>query len=173
MAIVTHCEPPRYAFNFIAIVAGEESTSYRVVYRDNDAASIRTVGATFFWLKVEILLSAFFAAITLVISPLVAVWHQRRLLNCLPVCCMTLTGLCCLCGTITATTIYISLKNSINGGGQSNIEGHMGFQMFACLWLWLWTSWSAVGQWFCAAICCPGGHRKRRFEMRQRTSSLL
>jgi hypothetical protein len=73
---------------------------------------------------------------------------------------------------VTATSVYFKLRDAFNNDTRLNVEAHMGHQMFAWVWLGVFCSSTAASQWCCAAICCPGGHRKRRVEMRKPFAAL-
>ena len=158
-----------YFFNPIGIMAQELMAPYQIVFVQDEVDAIQTVQNNSDWLKAAFVITALFTGFTLVIGPLTGVWHQRRLLNCLPVGTMCIAALFMFMGAITATSVYFGLRDAFNNDFRLKVEAHMGHQMFAWVWLCVWTTWTAAAQWCCAAICCPGGHRKHRVEMRRRT----
>ena len=172
-AVITGCGPSgdSYFFDPIGIMATELLPPYSIVFVQPEVDAIQVIQNTASWLRAAFVITALFTGFTLLIGPLTGVWHQRRLFNCIPVGTMCFAALFWFMGAVTATNVYFKLRNSFNNDTRLNVEAHMGHQMFAWVWLGVWTSSTAAGQWCCAAICCPGGHRKRRIEMRKRLSS--
>jgi|SRR5277367_4520001 hypothetical protein len=173
-AVPTDCGPQTndYYFDPIGIMSTELLPPYTIVFVEAEVDAITTVHQNSSWLRAAFVITALFTGFTLLIGPLTGVWHQRRLMNCLPVGCMCIGAFFFFCGAVTATSIYFKLRNAFNNDTRLNVEAHMGHQMFAWVWLGVFCSSTAASQWCCAAICCPGGHRKRRVEMRKRITSL-
>lgn len=151
-------------------MAQELLPPYTIVFLQSEVDAIQTIQNTANWLRAAFVIAALFTGFTLVIGPMTGVWHQRKLFNCIPVGTMCFASFFWFLGAVTATNVYFKLRDSFNGDNRLQVEAHMGHQMFAWVWLGVWTSWTAGAQWCCAAICCPGGHRKRRIEMRKRMS---
>jgi hypothetical protein len=170
--VVTACgaQANGYSFDPIGIMANELRQPYTIVFVQPEVDAITAVQNSSGWLKAAFVITAIFAGFTLVIGPMTGVWHQRRLLNCIPVGTMCVAALFVFLGAATATNVYFKLRDSFNNDSRLHVEAHMGHQMFAWVWLCVWTSWTAAAQWCCAAICCPGGHRRRRIEWRRRIS---
>jgi hypothetical protein len=173
--VITDCGPHdnSYSFDPIAIMATELLPPYTIVFVQSEVDAIQTVGNNASWLRAAFVITAVFTGITLVIGPLTGVWHQRRLFNCIPVGTMCFASFFWFCGAVTATSVFFKLRNAFNDDTRLHVEAHMGHQMFAWVWLGVVVSWTAAAQWCCAAICCPGGHRKRRIEMRKRISLFI
>jgi hypothetical protein len=171
-AVPTECGPQSdsYYFDPIGIMSTELLPPYTIVFIQPEVDAITTVHNNASWLRAAFVLTAIFTGFTLLIGPLTGIWHQRRLMNCLPVGCMCIAAFFFFAGAVTATSVYFQLRNAFNNDTRLNVEAHMGHQMFAWVWLGVWCSSTAASQWCCAAICCPGGHRKRRVEMRKRIS---
>ena len=167
---VTDCSPQSsdYYFDPIAIMSSQLRSPYTIIFLEQEVEAIQEIQSTSGWLKAAFLITAIFTGFTLVIGPMTGVWHQRRLLNCLPVCTMCVAALFVFMGAVSATNVYLHMRNAFNNDTRLNVNAHMGHQMFAWVWLAVWTAWTAASQWCCAAICCPGGHRKRRIEWRKR-----
>jgi SUR7/PalI family len=159
-----------YSFDPISIMASELMQPYQIIFIQSEVNAIRTVKDNSSWLRAAFVISALFTGFALLIGPMTGVWHQRRLCNCLPVGFMCIATFFWFCGAVTATSVYFHLRDAFNNDTRLNVNAHMGHQMFAWVWLGVWTSWVAAAQWCCAAICCPGGHRKRRIEFRRRTT---
>jgi len=135
---------------------------YSIVFTQPEVNAIDKVHSSASWLRAAFVITALFTGFTLVIGPLTGVWHERKLLNCIPVGLMGIAAFFWFIGAITATNVYITLRNAFNNDARLHVEAHLGHQMFAWVWLGVWVSTSAAWLWCCAAICCPGGHRKRR-----------
>jgi hypothetical protein len=162
-----------YFFNPIGIMASELLAPYQIVFVQQEVDAITIVKNNSDWLRAAFVITALFTGLTLVIGPMTGVWHKRRLLNCIPVGTMCIAALFVFMGAITATSVYFGLRDAFNNDTRLNVEAHMGHQMFAWVWLCVWTSWTAATQWCCAAICCPGGHRRPRDEVHSCTSNLI
>jgi len=164
--ITTNCGPKEqgYYFDPISIMASELFYPYQIVFVQEEVDAIQTVHNNSDWLKAAFIITALFTGFTLLIGPLTGVWHERRLLNCLPVGTMCIAALFMFMGAVTATSVYFGLRDAFNNDFRLNVEAHMGHQMFAWVWLCVWTTSTAASQWCCAAICCPGGHRKHRIK---------
>ena len=163
-SFVTSCGPQtkNYYFNPIEIVATELLPLYTIVFLQQEADAIDIIRNTSNWLKAAFTISAICTGIALIMGILTGVWHERRLFNCFPVGCMCLSGLFWFGGAVSATNVYFTLRNSFNNDVELNVQAHMGHRMFSWVWLGFGTAWMALLQWCCAAVCCPGGHRKRR-----------
>ena len=146
---------------------------YKIVFVQEEVDAIQTVQNNAGFLKAAFVITAIFTGFTLVIGPLTGVWHERKLLNCLPVGTMCIAALFMFMGAVAATSVFFGLRDAFNNDFRLHVEAHMGHQMFAWVWLCVWTSSTAASQWCCAAICCPGGHRKHRMEMKKRTHPIL
>src|SRR5579859_584044 len=170
-ALVTGCGATSSAYSFdpISIMATELKSPYTIVFVQPELDAIQAVSAAAGWHKAAFVITAIFSGFTLIIGPLTGVWHQRKLFNCIPVGTMCVAAVFVFLAACTVTNVFFQLRDSFNDDTRLNVQAHMGHQMFAWVWLAVWTSWTAVGQWCCAAICCPGGHRKRRVEWRRRT----
>lgn len=174
-AYVTTCGPEvsGYYFDPISIMANELLPPYEIVFVQPEVDAIQTIHRNSGWLRAAFVITALFTGFTLLIGPLTGVWHERRMLNCIPVGTMCFAAFFWFLGAVTATNIYFKLRNAFNDDVRLHVQADMGHQMFAWIWLGFMTSWTAASQWCCAAICCPGGHRKRRIEMKKRTSLAL
>lgn len=169
-AQVTYCSPQSsiYFFDPISIISIELNPDYTIVFIQLEADAIARIHDNSGWLKAVFIIGAIFCGFTIILGCLTGVWHERRIFNCAPVFCMCFAIVFWLAGAITATNIYFKLRNIFSADIGLNIQGQMGRQMFAWIWLGFGFSLVAWSQWCCAAICCPGGHRKRRIEMRRR-----
>jgi hypothetical protein len=167
---VTYCgsETSGYFFDPITLIANELVPPYQIVFIQSQVDAITTVQNTSGWIKATFVLTALFTGFTLIIGPLTGVWRERKLLNCLPVCTMCIAALAVFMGAVSATAVYFQLRDAFNNDARLVVQAHMGHQMFAFVWLAVWTAWVAASQWCCAAICCPGGHRKKRITFKQR-----
>ena len=173
---MTDCFPggSNYYFDPIAIVSTQLLPPYTVVFIQTEVDATDKIHNTSNWLKSAFLLTAIFAAEAVIVGPLTRIWHQKRLVNCIPVCSMCIAAIFSFCGAVTATVVYFGLKNSFKDDIGLNIEADIGRQMFAWVWLGFGTSVIATSQWCCVAICCPGGHRRRRVdEVGKRTVTVL
>jgi len=169
-ADIEYCSPQSsgYSFDPISIISTELNPGYTIVFIQPEEDAITRIHDNSVWLKSAFIIGAMFYGFTLIFGCLTGVWSEAQILNCAPV-----LGMCCgiafwLAGAITATNIYFNLRNVFSADIGLNIEGHMGRQMFAWIWLGFGFSLVAWGQWCCAAICCPGGHRKRRIAWKKR-----
>jgi len=171
----TGCSPnsDSYSFDPISIMGSELMQPYEIIFIQSEVNAIKTLKNNSGWLRAAFVISALFSGFALVIGSMTAVCHERRLCNCLPVGFMCITSFFWFCGAVTATYVYFHLRDAFNNDTRLNVNAHMGHQMFAWIWLGVWTSSWAAGQWCCAAICCPGGHRKRRIEMRRRKTLIF
>jgi hypothetical protein len=169
-AIVTNCGPEdsEYYFDPIEIMFYELLPPYNITFIPTEVDAIKIIQNTSSWLRAAFVLSAMFTGFVLVIGSLTGVWHEIRLLNCIPVLIMCIASIFWFSGAVTATNVYFRLRNSFNDDLGLNVEAHMGRKMFIWVWLGVVVSWIATSQWFCTAICCPGGYRKRRIEMKKR-----
>lgn len=175
VAYVTYCAPQsaNYFFDPISIIANELLPAYTIIFVQPEADAIDLIRNNSSWLRAAFIISATFNGFAIILGSLTGIWHARKLFNCIPVVSMCVAVIFWLSGAITATNIYFRLRNSFNGDPGLNIEGHMGRQMFAWIWLGVGFSLIAWTQWCCAAVCCPGGHRKRRIELRKRMSEFI
>jgi SUR7/PalI family len=151
-------------------MASELVPPYTIIFVEDEVNAIQNLKNSSSWLRAAFVITALFTGFTLCIGPLTGVWRERRLFNCIPVGTMCIAAFFWFLGAVTATNVYLKLRNAFNNDDRLDVEAHMGHQMFAWVWLGVWTSSTAASQWCCAAICCPGGHRKKRIQFRKRTS---
>jgi SUR7/PalI family len=172
---VTNCGPKdsNYYFNPISIVSTEVLPPYTIIFLQQEADAISRIQDNSNWLKAAFIIATICTGTTVLIGPLTGIWHQRKLLNCIPVGCMCIAGIFWFSGAITATVIYTALRDSFNNDVELNIQAQTGRQMFVWVWLGAGTSCMSLAQWCCAAICCPGGIRKRRIEWRRRITGCV
>lgn len=149
----------------------ELKNPYTIIFLESEVQAIQEIQNTAGWLRAAFVITALFTGFTLVIGPMTGVWHERPMLNCVPVCTMCVASWFIFMGAVSATNVYLHMRNAFNNDTRLNVSAHLGHQMFAWIWLAVWTAWSAASQWCCAALCCPGGHRKRRFHWRKGTVS--
>jgi hypothetical protein len=145
----------------------ELMAGYSIVFVNPEVDAIKKVKDNASWLRAAFVITALFTGITLVVGPLTGVWHQRALFNCVPVGFMCTAAFFWFCGAITATNVYLTLRNAFNNDARLQVQANLGHQMFAWVWLGVWVSTVAAWLWCCAAICCPGGHRKRRIHRKK------
>lgn len=122
--VPTDCGPQSngYYFDPIGIMSTELLPPYTIVFVQAEVDAITTVHQNSSWLRAAFVITAIFTGFTLLIGPLTGVWHQRRLMNCLPVGCMCIGAFFFFCGAVTATSVYFKLRDAFNNDTRLNVE---------------------------------------------------
>jgi len=169
---ITDCSNPKllYWFNPVEILLNELLAGASIALPQEAIDALDLVKLASRWMFAFFLAGACLSFLCIFFAPMgfssKPRWSHRRkriFLRQLPITILTLlAALCTIAATVIATVMFIIFKNALSSQTAVNIEGRLGTQMFA--FMWIAAGATLIGFLMqigtCCGICCCSGKRK-------------